>query len=160
MVCYHNNLIILTRIFFKPVVSEWYAEIYLALSQVRICRPPPLSFAPIFMKDAHSAESNDSDFYRVDSIYFFLIFNFRVKVIFVLKTVNFRCIFTKTRKIKIEKLIFPSIQHIAHLPLKPKQNWGETFSLVVEKPERRLFFQEFNSYTNQCVFFRAWKIHI
>ena len=40
---------------------------------------------------------------------------FRVMVIFVLKTVNFRRIFTITRKIKIEKLIFYSIQHIAQM---------------------------------------------
>ena len=37
----------------------------LALSQVGICRPPPLSFAPIFRKDAQCAESNEffSHFY-------------------------------------------------------------------------------------------------
>ena len=38
-----------------------------ALSQVRICRHP-LSFAPIFIKDAHSAESNEK------SIFLFLFF--------------------------------------------------------------------------------------
>ena len=36
----------------------------LGLSQVRICRPPPLSFAPIFMKDVHSAESNEKYIFR------------------------------------------------------------------------------------------------
>ena len=31
----------------------------LGISQLMICRPLPLSFAPIFMKDAHSTESNE-----------------------------------------------------------------------------------------------------
>ena len=35
-----------------------------ALSEVRICRPPPpLSFAPIFMKDTQCAESNEKSIY-------------------------------------------------------------------------------------------------
>ena len=35
-----------------------------AMSQVRICRPTaPLIFAPIFMKDAHSAELNEKSFF-------------------------------------------------------------------------------------------------
>ena len=85
----------------------------------------------------------------------FLIFIFRVTVIFLLKTApefskkiqilpvfifrvmviflsflkhyhpNFRWIFTITRKIKIRKLIFHSIQHIAHLSLKPERKKKE-----------------------------------
>ena len=52
----------------------------------------------------------------------FANFSFRGMIIFVLKSANFRCIFTKTRKIEIEKLIFNSIQHIADLSLKREQN--------------------------------------
>ena len=69
------------------------------------------------MKDAESAESKEnqiSDFF------------FRVVVIFVLKTVNFRWIFTKTRKIKIRKirkLIFHSFQHILHLSCNIEHFW-------------------------------------
>ena len=44
----------------------------------------------------------------------FPIFIFRL-MIFVQKMVNFRWIFTITRKIKIRKMIFLSIQHIPHL---------------------------------------------
>ena len=40
------------------------------------------------------------------------------------KDPNFRWIFTITRKIKIWKLILHLIEHIAHLSLKPEQNWG------------------------------------
>ena len=48
----------------------------------------------------------------------FQIFIFRVMIIFVLKTANFRCIFTITWKLKIGKLISYSYQHIPHLSCK------------------------------------------
>ena len=56
---------------------------------------------------------------------------------------KFRWIFTLTREKKIRKirkLIFHSIQHIAHLSLKPEQNWGEggkgvCISLVGKQPK-------------------------
>ena len=35
-----------------------------ALSQLRTCRPIPLSFDPIFMKDAQCAESNKKSIFR------------------------------------------------------------------------------------------------
>ena len=54
----------------------------------------------------------------------YAIFSFWDIGIFVLKTVNFRWIFTTTRKIKIIKYIFHSIQHIAHLSLGWEQNLG------------------------------------
>ena len=54
----------------------------------------------------------------------FPIFIVWVMVFFVLKTVNFRWIFTITRIIKIINLIFHSIQHNAHLSWKWGQNWG------------------------------------
>ena len=66
----------------------------------------------------------------------FPIFIFRVMVIFIPKTVNFRWIFMITRKIKIGKLIFHSIQYIAHLPWKWDQNWGGVcISSVRKMPE-------------------------
>ena len=56
----------------------------------------------------------------------FPIFIFRVMVIFVIRIVNFRLIFSMnlTRKIKIGKLFFQSFQHIAHLSWKWDQNRG------------------------------------
>ena len=61
----------------------------------------------------------------------FPIFIFRAMIIFLPKTVNFRWIFTITRKIKkIGKLIFHSIQHIMHLSLKWKQNWRGRYNVI------------------------------
>ena len=45
-------------------------------------------------------------------------------VIFVLKMVYFRWIFTITRKIKIWKMNFHSFQHIAHLSCQDGHFWG------------------------------------
>ena len=55
-----------------------------AMSQVRICRPIiPLSFAPIFMKEAHSAESNEKSIFRFLQFLFFqlwlIVFTFKKK---------------------------------------------------------------------------------
>ena len=47
---------------------------------------------------------------------------------------NFRWIFTITRKIKIRKLIFHSIQHIAHLSLKWEGGVRVCIYLVGKKP--------------------------
>ena len=44
--------------------SLYYIYIYMALSQVKICRPPSRRIAPVFMKDAHSAESNEKSIFR------------------------------------------------------------------------------------------------
>ena len=63
--------------------------------------------------------SNFSDFYLFELCSFLIIC--------VLKTVNYRWIFTITLKIKIGKIgksIFHSYQHIAHLSWKWDQNWG------------------------------------
>ena len=50
--------------------------------------------------------------------------DFWVMAIFLLKTANFRWIFTIIRIIKVGKLIFHLIQRIAaHLSLKLEQNW-------------------------------------
>ena len=62
----------------------------------------------------------------------FPILNFWVMVILVLKTTSFRCIFKITRKIKIGKFVFHSIQNIAHLSWKLEKNWeggGEGFCI-------------------------------
>ena len=74
---------------------------------------------------------------------FFAIFSFWDMVIFVLKTSNFWWIFTITRKIKVGKLIFQSMQHIAHLsyplPLSPpKQKWPDL--LLSQKIRNILIF--------------------
>ena len=66
---------------------------------------------------------------KKNHIYDFFVFIFRVMVIFVQKTVNFRSIFTITEKLK--KLIFHSIQHIAHLSWKLEQNWGGGVSIFL-----------------------------
>ena len=86
------------------------------------------------MRDAECAESKEksnSRFIRFLFLIYGLFWSF-----FVIKTVGFRLIFTITRKIKIGKLIFHSLQHIAHLSLKPEQNWvrGVYISLVNKKP--------------------------
>ena len=53
----------------RSMVSLWIR--LLALSQVRICRPPHLSFDPIFMEDAQCAETNEQSIFR--SIFFWVI---------------------------------------------------------------------------------------
>ena len=97
----------------------------------------------IWMKDVECAEPKEKSYFR-----FFTSFIFRFVVIFVLKTVNFRWIFAMTRKIKFEKLIFLSIQHIAHLSWKWEQKWGGLGSLHIltwyrAKTEIRLYFATF-----------------
>ena len=62
--------------------------------------PPSVSFAPVLMKDAQYAESN------VKKNSAFCMFTLWDMVIFVLKTANFRWIFTITWKIKIGKIDF------------------------------------------------------
>ena len=69
----------------------------------------------------------------------FKIFIFRVMVIFVLKSANFRWIFAITLKTKIGKLFFYSIQHIAHLSWKFDHIWeggggGACVSLIGNSP--------------------------
>ena len=47
--------------FMKQMQKNQFLKKRLALSEVRICRPPTpsLSFVPIFMKETHSAKSNE-----------------------------------------------------------------------------------------------------
>ena len=45
----------------------------LALSQVRICRPPTLRSSHIYMKDAHSAESYEKSHFRFSFFELWLI---------------------------------------------------------------------------------------
>ena len=57
----------------------------------------------------------------------FPIFIFRIMVIFVLKMVNFRLLFSITRKIKNRKIwnmILLSFQHIVHFSYKFGHFWG------------------------------------
>ena len=69
-------ILILSKLFKNWTGSEiHFSKIYNLMrflddlkSQVRICRPTPLSFAPILMKDTHSADSNEKSIFR----FFFL----------------------------------------------------------------------------------------
>ena len=65
-----------------------------------------------------------SNIKRKSKFQIFPIFIFRVMVIFVLKIVNFRLIFTIIQEIKFGKLFFHSFQHIAHVSWKWDQYWG------------------------------------
>ena len=69
------------------------------------------------MKNLKSAESTEKSNLR------FLRF-FRVMVIFVLKIIHFRWIFMIIQKIKIRKLFFHPLKHIAHLSWNWDQNRG------------------------------------
>ena len=64
--------------------------------------------------------------------------------------------FTITRKIKIRKLIFHSIQHIAHLSLKWEQNWRRGLYIPTwEIPEIRKNTKSFVHFSPiSCTVFR------
>ena len=92
----------------------------LVFLKLRICSPPPPP--PQFF--SHFNERCAMCWIEWKNN--FQIFIFQVMVIFVLKTAP---IFI-TRKIKIWKWFFHSIQHIAHLSLKWEKNWGEGLHIL------------------------------
>ena len=57
----------------------------------------------------------------------------RVMVIFVLKMVNIRWIFTITLKIKIGSMIFHSFHQTVHLSCKDGHFWGGTSEILLTK---------------------------
>ena len=71
------------------------------------------------MKDAELAKLKEKSNFR-----FFLFLYFELWSFLYSNHSNFRWIFTITQKIKIEKLIFHSIQHIPHLSYKSDYFWG------------------------------------
>ena len=80
------------------------------ISQLSISRPPTLSLAPVLMKDAKCAESNEKSIFRF--LFFKLLWKF-IK--------NWRHLSTKktiTPKIKIWNLIFLMIQPIPDISCK------------------------------------------
>ena len=74
--CKRNSLAGLV-IFFRFVKNKFTFVHFAAFSQLRTCRPPPLStqFSPVLMKDAECAKSNKK------SIFLFLFFELSLKFI-------------------------------------------------------------------------------
>ena len=81
----------------------------------------------IYMKDAECAESKEK------SCQIFPIFIFRVMVIFVLKTANFRLIFRITRKLKID-FSFHSALCASFVKMGAKLRKGVCISLLGTGP--------------------------
>ena len=98
--------------------------IFLAFSQIRICRPFPLNFDLVFMKDAECAETNEKSIFRL------LFFELSWK--FIEKWGDLRTKMTITRKMKIGKiwnLIFHvnlkiCIFHVNLNTFENKKNWN------------------------------------
>ena len=82
----------------------------------KICTPPPLCFAPILMKDAQCAESNENKKFPI-----YIFSSYRENSSKIDKNEHKLII---TKKIKIWNMIFLSIQHIIlHLSCKFYHFW-------------------------------------
>ena len=104
---------------------------FLILSQVRICRPPPLSFYPISMEDAQCADTNEKLIFR---LFQFLFFELSWK--FIENWCDLSTKMTMTRKIttgKIWNLIFLLIPPILHLSCEFEQLWRKKLELFFQK---------------------------
>jgi len=100
----------------------------------------------IYMEDAESAGSKEKSIFRflLNELWSFLYWN----------VPHFRWIFTITRKIKIGKLIFHSLQHIAHLSWKWNQNWGWGGGHILSWDRAKLILQ----CTSVCGLLEQWKL--
>ena len=130
-----------------------------AFSQVRKCRPPPLSFDPVFMEDAQCAETNEKLIFR------FIFFELSWK--FIENWGDLSTKMTIAREIKIGKIwnwIFLSIQPIPGLSCEFDHFWKKKLDSILikywnifEKGNFKFLVGGFAPHQNasrRCIFFR------
>ena len=102
---------------YNSLSKEWWD-----FSQLRIYRPPPFRSGHIYMKDAHSAESNKKSIFR----FFLFLFVYLRTILYSKFIKSWPILNPKTaisQKLKIGKLVFHSYQHILHLSCKFGYFW-------------------------------------